>query len=328
MGVRFYARFMPEVDEWVVAWLENLFRRIYMLSRKDIGKELGKGINIYPLHTSNIKGNSINFTIGKNAWSLGSGEIIKSSNGRWVIASNVSKDIKRTNISQGGSAIISGSKNHNTLILLPHTTTIVETSEVIGVGDYIGGTLHSKVGVVAKGVGDISTMLGPGFCGHLMISLHNVTDDIIELKVGETFVSLVFYYLETPEDAKNTNISGHVDKLAELGIQVDHNTRDFLTADWKMSIEGIREKMKKSEAYADFLRSEKEKRKNVYLEYINLRNILILLVIMVALVGGAFGTSYLDRVNATNIWSERYWTIIITGIIVPLIMRMGNLFKK
>lgn len=57
-----------------------------MLSRKDIENELGKGINIYPLHNKNIKGNSINFTIGKNAWSLGSGKIIKNTNGKWIMA--------------------------------------------------------------------------------------------------------------------------------------------------------------------------------------------------------------------------------------------------
>lgn len=55
-----------------------------MLSRKDIEKELGTGINIYPLHCNNIKGNSINFSVGQNAWSLSRGQIVKDKNGEVV----------------------------------------------------------------------------------------------------------------------------------------------------------------------------------------------------------------------------------------------------
>ena len=95
-----------------------------MLSRNDIEKELGKGINIYPLHISNIKGNSINFTIGTNAWSLGNGQIVKSSDGRWRIASNVSEGIKKIEIKSGESAVVTDGKKKK-LILLPHTTIII-----------------------------------------------------------------------------------------------------------------------------------------------------------------------------------------------------------
>lgn len=98
-----------------------------MLSRKDIENELGKGINIYPLHNKNIKGNSINFTIGKNAWSLGSGKIIKNTNGKWIMAPEIDNGRKIVDIKPGKSAIIHDGKNYNKLILLPHTTTIVES---------------------------------------------------------------------------------------------------------------------------------------------------------------------------------------------------------
>ena len=221
-----------------------------MLSRKDIENELGKGINIYPFHYENVKGNSINLTIGRNAWSLGRGKVVQDKNKDWILASKYENGKKNCDILPGKSAIIREGKD-NILILLPHTTTLVETSEVVGVDYNIGGTLHSKVGMVAKGIGDISTMLGPGFCGHLMISMHNITDQVIEVKVGETFVSLVFYYLKTPEVMKNTNVSGHVDKLSELGIQIKPETREYLTADWKMSLNGIREKLIKSEEYKE-----------------------------------------------------------------------------
>lgn len=70
-----------------------------MLSRKDIESELGKGINIFPLHSSNIKGNSINFTTSRNAWSLGRGQIVKDKNGKWIIAPKVrEKRVKKSMI--------------------------------------------------------------------------------------------------------------------------------------------------------------------------------------------------------------------------------------
>lgn len=298
-----------------------------MLSRTDIEKELGKGLNIVPLHRENIKGNSINFTVSRNAWSLGNGQIVKDSNGKWRLSSKVKNGTKKYNIVAGKSGIIEDNKK-KLLVLLPHTTTIVESSEVIGVGNYLGGTLHSKVGIVAKGVGDISTMLGPGFCGHLMLSLHNVTNEVVTIGVGETFVSLVFYYLKTPEGMKNTNISGHVDKLSELGIAVDQATRIYLTADWKMSLSGIRDEMKKSEEYKKFLEEQKIKQNENIKAYINIRNVLIVIIYIVIFAGAFFICKFLDNSNQNNVWMERYWTVLSTGIIVPFILYSTKFLKR
>ena len=46
-----------------------------MLSRRDIEKELGKGINVFPLQKDNIKENSINLTASTYAWTLGTATI-------------------------------------------------------------------------------------------------------------------------------------------------------------------------------------------------------------------------------------------------------------
>ena len=298
-----------------------------MLSRKDIENELGKGINIYPLHSNNIKGNSINFTIGKNAWSLGRGQVIKDTNGKWIIAPKENGGRKKTDIMPGKSSIISDGKR-KILILLPHTTTIVETSEVIGVNNYIGGTLHSKVGMVSKGVGDIGTMLGPGFCGHLMISLHNVTDEVIELNVGETFVSLVFYYLKTPDDTKNTNVSGHVDKLAELGIQISQDTREYLMADWKMSLNGIKKRMIESDEYKTLQQRKKKEKDAIIRSFFNWQNCLIVVIYLIVIIIMVLGAKKLDLYTGKNDWSNRAFTIIMSGIIIPLIMKSGKLIKR
>lgn len=298
-----------------------------MLSRKDIESELGKGINIFPLHSSNIKGNSINFTTSRNAWSFGRGQIVKDKNGKWIIAPKGETGQKKYDIMPGKSALINEGKK-NIIILLPHATTIIETSEVIGVDNHIGGTLHSKVGMVAKGIGDIGTMLGPSFCGHLMISLHNITDEVIEVKVGETFVSLVFYYLKTPDKTKNTNVSGHVDKLAELGIQISQETREYLTTDWKMSLTGIRDKMMGSADYKTFEEKIKKEKYAKFKSYLNWQNFIIVSAYLIAIVAMILGAYYLDSKSTTKVWTERAYTVIISGVIVPFIISSAKHIKQ
>ena len=39
-----------------------------MLSKKDIERELGKGIAIVPFSATNVKDNSVNLTASKYAW--------------------------------------------------------------------------------------------------------------------------------------------------------------------------------------------------------------------------------------------------------------------
>ena len=43
-----------------------------MLSKRDIEKELGKGIDIFPVIRDNFKENSINLTVSENAWTQSS----------------------------------------------------------------------------------------------------------------------------------------------------------------------------------------------------------------------------------------------------------------
>ena len=303
-----------------------------MFSRRDIIRELGKEINIFPLHPANIKENSINFTIGHNAWALGNGSIIiengKGNNKINIHLAKSGENEHKKYISKGTSAIVK-CNGKDFLVLLPHATTIVETSEVIGVGSHIGGTLHSKVGIVAKGVGDVGTMLGPNFAGHLMISLHNMTDEVISLPVGTTFVSLVFYHLHTPSAKRqNSNISGHVDKLAELGVQIDSSTREFLTKDWKCSVEGIRKKMCSSDTYKDFRKQAAKEQFFTIKEYLTIRNIVIAVIFLICVLGAGKLAVVIDVKYNTTVWSERFWTVVLSGIIVPIVLAAKNLFKR
>lgn len=297
-----------------------------MLSKQDIIKEIGKGISIHPLHYKNIKENSINLTVSRNAWALQSQKIYIDSQRQFHVGT--SSDPKNNfEIKNRGSSIVNIGRD-KILVLLPHQTTIVETSEVVAVSNYIGGTFHSKVGVVTMGVGHIGTMLGPNYSGHLMISLHNITDDVVTLNVGETFISLVFHYLNTPvETRSNSNISGHIDKLAELGITLNKDTREYLTADWKTSFQGVRNKMINSHEYKIFCEEIKRDRPSIK-GYFNKTNIITVIVIVTIFVALGLGAYCADSNTGQNEWMPRFWTLVISGVLVPILVSRINFIKN
>lgn len=297
-----------------------------MLSKQDIVKEIGKGINIHPIRYSNIKENSINLTVSRNAWSQKKENIYVDSHGIFHIGNNTNAT-NRYEIKKGCSSVVD-LKGKKILVLLPHQTTIIETSEVISVSNYIGGTFHSKVGIVTKGIGHIGTMLGPNYCGHLMISLHNITNDIVTLNVGETFISLAFYYLDTPVNSNtNSNISGHIDKLAALGININKETSEFLTQEWKTSFEGVKNKMINSENYKTFCKEIKLNKPSIKM-YFNKENIITVCVIILIFVLLGITANYLDAQNETKEWMSRFWTLVISGVLVPIIVSRINFIKN
>lgn len=299
-----------------------------MLSRRDIEKELGKGINVFPLQKDNIKENSINLTASTYAWTLGTATIHWLGDDKFTVK-DTTKSKRSLTIRAGNKCIFYADKSHKTqyILLLPHSTTLIETEEVIAVDNYIGGALHSKVGVVAKGVGHIGTMLGPGYSGHLMISLHNVTDDVIAIQVGSTCVSLAFDYLTTQVVRTSTTVSGHVDKFAELGIKATEADRKHLTADWKATPNGVREKMLSSEAYKEYRASI---RKNLWQEikkYITKRNVFAVIAVIVSFVVLLWLATWVDSKTTEPVWVERFWNVGCSGLVGSLLFGLFGFLK-
>lgn len=210
-----------------------------MLSKIDIEKYIGKGIYIVPFTRDNIKENSINLKLSDKAWTL-----------------NPSKNGTR----QYNHASLACNKNIITLV--PHTTTVVYTEEVIALNSKFGGTFHAKVGVVAKGIVFSSTMIGPLYCGHLMVLLQNPTDNSISLNVGDTFISLALYKLRTKlrHETVNSNSGGHVEKLADLGIRPGNGIMKWLDEDWKKDIVKIKEKFAQESEYQEIKRKQNQKK--------------------------------------------------------------------
>lgn len=300
-----------------------------MLSRRDIEKELGKGINIVPIIRDNFKENSINLTASQNAWTMGSGTVYWFGGTKFSVHEPTGKKRAKT-FSKGSNCVFwdrQGDQHNSYIVLLPHSTTLIETSEVLGVANNIGGALHSKVGLVSKGIGHIGTMLGPGYCGHLLIALHNITDEAIAIKVGSTFVSLSFDYLTTQVMRTSSTVSGHLDKFPELGININEETRSYLTADWKSNIEGIREKMCESEAYKDYKKHIRENSWKELKKYISKRNVVAVFVIAVVIIGIYFGAVMLDKKLESPIWVDRFWNVGFSGIIGSLIIALWNFIK-
>lgn len=300
-----------------------------MLSRRDIEKELGKGINLYPLKRENIKENSINLTASDYAWTLGSATVHWLGDNKFTVRNTASP--KRSLTLKSGKKCIFYANREKTIkyiLLLPHSATLIETEEVIGVANYIGGALHSKVGLVAKGIGHIGTMLGPGYCGHLMISLHNITDDVIAIKVGTTCVSLAFDYLSTQVIRTSTTVSGHVDKFAELGLNVKEEDVSSITTDWKTNLEEIREKMIASQEYKDY---RAHINKNIWQEikkYINKRNVIAVMCVVAVFVLLLLAAKWADTKIENPVWVERFWNVGCSGLIGSLMFHLLGFLKE
>lgn len=247
-----------------------------MLSKYDIISELGKGINIYPFNENNLKDNSYNLTASKFAWSTKNAKL-RENNGNLLFEESgkrYKKDDREISIEKGKNCVRTVNEK-DYIILLPFSTTLIITEEVLGIGSYIGGTYHSKVGLVSIGLGHIGTMLGPNFCGHSLVAIHNVSEEIIKLDTKETFVSVVFHKLDTNNFDHNTTVSGHTDKYAKFGILEHHSELDL---DWKRKIVEISNKMKESDEYKSYMKKYKNFKLKEIKSYLSWKNLMLLIL--------------------------------------------------
>lgn len=307
---------------------------VTILSRRDIEKELGKGLSIYPFIPTNLKENSINVTISTYAWCQGDLKVYWYGRDRFSVDGTKGKILGTRGYKKGDKAIFNVySKQHHGeidksyLLLFPHQTTILETEEVIGIGNMIGGAVHSKVGVVAQGIGDTGTMLGPGYCGHLMISLHNITDDIVALPVGDTFVSLTFDYLTTQVVRTSATVSSHYDRLLEHGCTLLAEDKTYFEEDWKGNFGLIQEKMSES---VDFKEYKKKMKKGAWKElkkYLNKKNIIAICCVLAVFFGLYFLARYVDNCNNQTTWVDRFWNIGCSGLLGTMLVGLWRFLR-
>lgn len=231
-------------------------------------------------------------------------------------------------VQKGKSAIINGEGGEQYILILPLSTTLIETKEVLALGANIGGTYHSKVGLVSKGLGHIGTMVGPNFSGDSLIAIHNISNEIVILNVGESFVSVVFHYLTTPFTYSNPTTSGHTDKFSSLGLDVSEDQLAELNQDWKKKFEEVQKKMCQSR---EFQKLEKEiksqKWKNIKRLFCK-KNIFISVITIAVLCGLYFAASYLDAKSGQTVWVDRFFSVGFSGIFVAVITAIINALKN
>lgn len=202
-----------------------------MFSKINIQKSLGKGIVLLPFEEKNIKEtlkeNSLNLTVSKWAWKLTLSDMPQE-----TIESG--EPLKQQKFEEARYCYIATKDGNGYIVLEPFSTTIVITNEFLAIGNSIGGTIHTRVGTAALGVGHISTMLGPSYMGRLSVPLHNPTNKPICLKVGDQFLSIIFHRLKTRIKESNHTSKSHIEKFTKWGINLtDEQQKEIYQEDLK-----------------------------------------------------------------------------------------------
>lgn len=202
-----------------------------MFSKINIQKSLGKGIVLLPFEEKNIKEtlkeNSLNLTVSKWAWKLTLSDMPQE-----TIESG--EALKQQKFEEARYCYFATKDGNGYIVLEPFSTTIVITNEFLAIGNSIGGTIHTRVGTAALGVGHISTMLGPSYMGRLSVPLHNPTNKPICLKVGDQFLSIIFHRLKTRIKESNHTSKSHIEKFTKWGIKLtDEQQKEIYQEDLK-----------------------------------------------------------------------------------------------
>lgn len=220
-----------------------------MFSKIDIQKSLGKDIIFFPFKEENIKENSLNLTVSKWAWTLTEvpqDELAK-------VGNNGEKKY-----GEKKSCLINKDGN-DYIILFPFSTTMVITNEFLAIGKSIGGTIHTRVGTAALGVGHISTMLGPSYMGRLCVPLHNPTCKPIYLPVGDSFLSIIFYRLNSSIKESNHTSKAHIDKFSTWEITLNEKERQEICLEDLKDMESCVAEMKKSQDFISYKQEHSRK---------------------------------------------------------------------
>lgn len=107
----------------------------------------------------------------------------------------------------------------------PNDTVLIMSHEAVWLSKALLGTFHSKVGIVSKGFGHISTTLDPDWEGPLLFSLNNPTNQRLRMEIGDekagrieykTFVTLILYEMITCSKIEQNNQPARIDILKSI----------------------------------------------------------------------------------------------------------------
>lgn len=205
-----------------------------MLSIVDIKKELGENIFLYPITVTSIKSNSIDLHLSPFAWSL--------KTKKPLLDRKIHYDNQHNIIEEGY------------IIIDPNDSALMYTKESIYLTNKIAGNFHSKVTLVARGLGHIGTTLDAQYVGNLLVTIHNHSDTAVRLSVGQEIITLQLFYLDTPsyKEYSDDNDPGHPRMLNGYDPESYEeyiNWRDYPTHTWTKKALDLQHKMRESEEY-------------------------------------------------------------------------------
>ena len=148
-----------------------------VLSEWDIINELGRGIFVYPFkgREHSIRGCCLRLTASEYAYTF-----------------NIDQQ------TQQKQTLLLKDRQDNKIIKIPsRKTAIIWTNESVFVNNYLCGTIHSQVKLVSQGIGHLGTRVNPNYGGVMAIALHNLSDNDIEIKVGDTIAYLRIHRLSS-----------------------------------------------------------------------------------------------------------------------------------
>lgn len=279
-----------------------------MFSKIDIQKSLGEDIIFFPFKEENIKENSLNLTVSKWAWTL------------TEVDQSELKKIRNDGEKKYGekkSCLINKDGN-DYIILFPFSTTMVITNEFLAIGKSIGGTIHTRVGTAALGVGHISTMLGPSYMGRLCVPLHNPTSKLILLPVGDPFLSIIFHRLSTSIKEPNHTSKAHIDKFATWGIILNEQEREEICLENIKDMETCVEEMNNCESFLQYKKKHSLKNRiwDIVKDWFSARNIIIFVLLFVAIILLIMLLQYPESTSTKRIED------VIIVFIVSLLLRL------
>lgn len=104
-------------------------------------------------------------------------------------------------------------KKNDSISIDPGATALITTLEniIMPKARSISGLIESKVTKVSKGLSHISTTVDPDWEGHLLIALHNHSNEKISLEYAEQFCTIIFIKNSSPSEKPCEKRPGRVD---------------------------------------------------------------------------------------------------------------------
>ncbi|MEA5535476.1 dCTP deaminase domain-containing protein [Crocosphaera sp. XPORK-15E] len=208
------------------------------LSNIDIQTEIVKeNILIHPFCQKNLKASSYDLTVSRVAYKISD------------------KSESPSKISYQSAY----DQDKGKVIIPAKSVVIVWTNESIYVSKSISGTYHSRVRLVAKGLGHIGTTLDPGYLGSSAITVHNHSDYDLELDPEkDTFATLMFQYVKTESTKEHGNPPGKPD----LPIVFTDEEERWLKEDFRQTKDSLKKTLEKLPPESDYQEIVKKSIKN------------------------------------------------------------------